>query len=105
MQQSFVNKITSILASWGNNQPSIADFFDGFTSLRERKLSLQEEKSHVSSCRIGAALGLSVSFHIGLHGGADVRTYGRTDGSDVITKPKFLALTHFLISLTHGAPL
>ena len=33
---------------------------------------------------------LSVSFHMGLHGG---RTYGRLDGSDVITKPRFLSLT------------
>ena len=37
-----------------------------------------------------AAQGLSVSFHIGLHGGAYVRTGGRSVGrSDVITKPNF----------------
>ena len=43
-----------------------------------------------------AATGLSVLFDIGLHGGAYVRTDGRSGGSDVITKPKFLALKHYL---------
>ena len=41
-----------------------------------------------------------------LHGGAYVRTlYGRSDGSDVITKPKFLALMGLPKSLSYGAPL
>ena len=40
-----------------------------------------------------AAQGLSVSFHIGLHGGAYVRTSGRSVGrTDVITNPNFLSL-------------
>ena len=48
--------------------------------------------------------GLSVSFHIGLHGEL---TYGRSDGSDVITNPKFLALMglpfyHFVLAATPG---
>ena len=49
------NKITWILASLKNNQSfnSTADFFVRFTSLRERKLSPQEEKSIVSSRWIG----------------------------------------------------
>ena len=53
-QQSFVNKITWILASLKNNQSfnSTADVSVRLTSLRERKLSLQEEKSIVSSRRI-----------------------------------------------------
>ena len=41
-----------------------------------------------------------------LHGGAYVRTlYGRSDGSDVITKPKFLALMGLPKSLSYGAEL
>ena len=49
--------------------------------------------------------GLSVSFHVGLHGVAYVRTmYGRSDGSEVITKPKFLALIGLSKSLSYGAP-
>ena len=41
-----------------------------------------------------------------LHGGAYVRTlHGRSDGSDVITKPKFLALMGLPKSLSYGAPL
>ena len=52
-----------------------------------------------------AAQGLSVSFHIGLHGGAYVRTGGRSVGrSDVITKPNFLALMGLPKSLINGAP-
>ena len=39
-----------------------------------------------------AAQGMSVSFHIELDEGAYLRTVGWTGGSDVITKPKFLAL-------------
>ena len=49
-----------------------------------------------------AAQGLSVSFHIGLHGGAYVRTVGRSH--DVISKPKFLALMGLPKSLSYGAP-
>ena len=51
-----------------------------------------------------AAQGLSVSFHIGLHRGAYVRTGGRSVGrSDVITKPNFLALMGLPKSLINGA--
>ena len=53
-------------------------------------MQLPAEKKRV------AAQGLSVSFHIGLHGGAYVRTYGRSNGSDLITNPKFLALMGIL---------
>ena len=50
-QQNHMN----ILASSEKNQSfySIADFFVRFTTLSERNVSLQEEKSNVSSCRIG----------------------------------------------------
>ena len=52
-----------------------------------------------------AAQGLSVSFHIGLHGGAYVRTGGQSVGrSDVITKPNFVALMGLPKSLINGAP-
>ena len=48
---------------------------------------------------------LSVSFHSGLHGVAYLRTVGgRSDGSDVIAKPKFLALMGLPKSLSYGAP-
>ena len=52
-----------------------------------------------------AAQGLSVSFQGGIHGVANVCTVGRSDGSDVITKPKFLALMGLPKSLSYGAPL
>ena len=52
--------------------------------------------------------GLSVSFQVGLHGVALVRTggraVGRTDGGDVITKPNFLALMGLPKSLSYGTP-
>ena len=56
-----------------------------------------------------AAQGLSVSFKGAIHGVANVctvgRSVGRSDGSDVITKPKFLALMGLPKSLSYGAPL
>ena len=52
-----------------------------------------------------AAQGLSVSFKGCIHGVANVCTVGRSDGSDVITKPKFLALMGLPKSLSYGAPL
>ena len=55
-----------------------------------------------------AVQGLSVSFQVGLHGLALVRTDGRaggrSDGSDVITKPNFLALMGLPKSLSYGTP-
>ena len=53
---------TNILASLVNNQSfhSIADFFVRFTTLNERNVSLQEENSNVSSCRIGVKLSISL---------------------------------------------
>ena len=48
---------------------------------------------------------LSVSFHVALHGVAYVRTVdGRSDGRDVITKPKFLARVGLPKSLSYEAP-
>ena len=47
--------------------------------------------------------GLSVAFHFGLNKGAYGRSVGRTDGGDVITKPKFLALMGLPKSLSYGA--
>ena len=49
-----------ILASSENNQSfySIADFFVRFTTLSERNVPLQEEKSKVSSRRIGVKCSL-----------------------------------------------
>ena len=49
-QQHHMNTLTSL----ENNESfySIADFFVRFTKLSERKVSLQEEKSNVSSRRI-----------------------------------------------------
>ena len=52
-----------------------------------------------------AAQGLSVSFQGGIHGVANVYTVGRSDGSNIITKPKFLALMGSPKSLSYGAPL
>ena len=53
------------------------------------------------------AQGLRVSFHIAyMEERTYVRTlYGRSDGSDVITKPKFLALMGLPKSLSYGPPL
>ena len=51
-----------------------------------------------------AAQVLSVSFHIGLHGGASVRSAAGRRTHDVITKPKFLALMGLPKSLSYGAP-
>ena len=44
--------------------------------------------------------GFKCLFYIGSHRGA----YERSDGSDVITKPKFLALMGLPKSLSYGAP-
>ena len=65
---------------------------------KQLAMQLPAEKTRV------ARVNLSVTFHNGLHGGADIRTDGRTDRSDVITKPKFFTSMHFLHSLTHGSP-
>ena len=48
--ESFVNKIPWTVTFIENNQSfsSIADFFVHFTTLCERNVSLQEEKSNVS---------------------------------------------------------
>ena len=48
----------NVLASSENNQSfySIADFSVRFTTLSERNVSLQEEKSNVSSRRIGVKM-------------------------------------------------
>ena len=56
--------------------------------------------------KAGCSTGFECLISHCLHGGAYVRTlYGRSDGSDVITKPKFLALMGLPKSLSYGAPL
>ena len=43
--------------------------------------------------------------HIGIHEGADGRTYGRTDVHDVMAiKPNFLASMGYQYFLSYGAP-
>ena len=53
----------------------------------------------------GCSTGIECLISIHLHRGAHVRTYGRSDGSDVITKPNFLTLMGLPKSLSYGPPL